>query len=92
MDQAAQDTRDILVGHVKAWRKILMRTVMQAMSHQQLREDIDPASLILEIQCLVLGAMFEYRVMGDANTAAKAIAAYRALIDRVRNSPARLDT
>jgi AcrR family transcriptional regulator len=84
MDQAARDTREILVGHVRTWRAIMLRTVMQAVSQQQLREDIDPASVIVEIQCLVLGAMFEYRVMNDANTAAKAIAAYRALIDRVK--------
>ncbi len=88
MDQAARDTRAILVGHIRAWRAIMMRTVMQAMAQQQLRDDIDPASLILEIQCLVLGVMFEYRVMNDASTAAKGIAAYRALIDRARKPAA----
>jgi AcrR family transcriptional regulator len=84
MDQAAHDTREILVGNVRAWRGVMMRTVMQAMSHRQLREDIDPASLLFEIHCLVLGALYEYRIMNDANTADKAIASYRALIQRVK--------
>ncbi len=83
MDQAAQDTRDTLVVNVRAWRGVMMRTVMQAMSHQQLREDIDPAAMLFEIHCLVLGALYEYRIMNDANTADKAIASYRALIKRV---------
>lgn len=84
MDQAAHDTREILVSNVRAWRGVMMRTVMQAMAHRQLREDIDPASLLFEIHCLVLGALYEYRIMNDANTADKAIASYRALIQRVK--------
>ncbi|OOG39806.1 TetR/AcrR family transcriptional regulator [Polaromonas sp. A23] len=84
MDQAAHDTREILVGNVRAWRGVMMRTVMQAMAHRQLREDIDPASLLFEIHCLVLGALYEYRIMNDANTADKAMASYRALIQRVK--------
>lgn len=84
MDQAAHDTREILVSNVRAWRGVMMRTVMQAMAHRQLREDIDPASLLFEIHCLVLGALYEYRIMNDANTADKAIASYRALVQRVR--------
>jgi hypothetical protein len=56
---------------------------MQAMSHGQLREDIDPSVLLFEIHCLVLGALYEYRIMNDANTACKAIASYRELIKRV---------
>lgn len=87
MDQAAHDTREILVGNVRAWRGVMMRTVMQAMAHRQLREDIDPASLLFEIHCLVLGALYEYRIMNDANTADKAIASYRALIQRVKRLP-----
>jgi AcrR family transcriptional regulator len=84
MDQAAHDTREILVSNVRAWRGVMMRTVMQAMAHRQLREDIDPAALLFEIHCLVLGALYEYRIMNDANTADKAMASYRALIQRVR--------
>lgn len=83
MDQASQDTREILVGNVRAWRGVMMRTIMQAMAHGQLREDIDPSVLLFEIHCLVLGALYEYRIMNDANTADKAIASYRALIRRV---------
>lgn len=83
MDQAAHDTRDILIGNVRGWRSMMMRTVMQAMAHGQLREDIDPSVLLFEIHCLVLGALYEYRIMNDANTACKAIASYRELIKRV---------
>lgn len=83
MDQAAHDTREILVGNVRGWRSMMMRTIMQAMAHRQLREDIDPSVLLFEIHCLVLGALYEYRIMNDANTACKAIASYRELIKRV---------
>lgn len=83
MDQAAHDTRDILIGNVRGWRSMMMRTVMQAMAHGQLREDIDPSVLLFEIHCLVLGALYEYRIMNDSNTACKAIASYRELIKRV---------
>ena len=38
MDQAAQDTREVLVGNVRAWRPIMVRAVMQAVAEQQLRE------------------------------------------------------
>ena len=83
MDQSAQDMREILVGNVRAWRGVMRRTVMQAIEHGQLREDVDPAALLFEIHCLVLGAVYEYRIMNDAGTADRAIAAYRALIQRV---------
>lgn len=83
MDQSAQDMREILVGNVRAWRGVMRRTVMQAIERGQLRDDIDPAALLFEIHCLVLGAVYEYRIMNEAGTAERAIAAYRALIQRV---------
>lgn len=83
MDQAAQETREILVGNVRAWRGVMMRTITQAMERDQLKKDIDPQALLFEIHCLVLGALYEYRIMNDANTIDIAIASYRALIRRV---------
>jgi len=82
MDQAAQETREILIGNVRAWRGVMMRTIKQAMERDQLKEDTDPAALLFEIHCLVLGALYEYRIMNDANTIDIAIASYRALIQR----------
>ena len=83
MDQAAQETREILVGNVRAWRGVMMRTITQAMERDQLKKDIDPQAMLFEIHCLVLGALYEYRIMNDANTIDIALASYRALIRRV---------
>ena len=83
MDQAAQETREILVGNVRAWRGVMMRTIKQAMERDQLKEDTDPVALLFEIHCVILGALYEYRIMNDPNTIDIALASYFALIRRV---------
>ena len=82
MDQAAQDTREVVIGNVQAWRRLMMRTIKQAIEHHQLKEDTDPELLIFSIHSLILGALYEFRIMNDAGTAQKAVAAYHSLIKR----------
>lgn len=87
MDQAAQDTREVVIGNVRAWRGVMMRTVKQAIEHHQLRPDTDPELLLFSIHSLVLGALYEFRIMNDANTAQKTMEAYQSLIKRFSVDP-----
>lgn len=80
MDQAAQDTRDLIKSNVRAWRDVMMRTVMQAIEQKQLVDSVDPELLLFGIHSLMLGALYEFRVMGDPQAATKALASYQTLM------------
>jgi AcrR family transcriptional regulator len=88
-DQAAQSLRETIVTNVRAWRAAMKHTIEQAIAENQFKEDTDASSLLFEIHCLVVGALYEYRIMNDPSTADKAIGAYRALIERVRRPVSR---
>ena len=80
MDQAAHDTRDMVKSNVRAWRDVMMRTVTQAIEQKELVDGVDPELLLFGIHSLMLGALYEFRVMNDPDAATKAWASYLALM------------
>lgn len=87
-DPAAQGLRATILTNVRAWRSAMQYTIKQGMEKNQFRDDADASALLFEIHCLVVGVLYEYRVMDDPSAAEKGICAYRALIERFRRPAA----
>ncbi|MEO8024810.1 TetR/AcrR family transcriptional regulator [Polaromonas sp.] len=83
-EPAAQSLRGTILTNVRAWRSAMEYTIQQGMEKGQFRDDADASALLFEIHCLVVGVLYEYRVLDDPSSAEKAICAYRALIERFK--------
>lgn len=80
--------RDEMVAIIAAWKAELLKAIRQAVQEGHLRPDVDAAQMVFEIYGLMLAMHQDARLLRSADSARRARAGLRRLLDDARTAAA----
>ena len=85
-DDVPGPLRDEMVAIIAGWKLELIKAIRQAVSEGHLRRDVDAQQLVFEVYGLMLAMHQDARLLRSADSAKRARAGLRRLIDAARRS------
>ena len=85
-DDVPGPQRDEMVAIIAGWKRELIKAIRQAMSEGHLKQRVDAQQLVFEIYGLMLAMHQDARLLRSADSAKRARAGLRRLIDAVRRT------
>ncbi len=88
-DDVPGSLRDEMVVIITSWKRELVKAIRQAVTEEHLKPNIDAGQLVFEIYGLMLAMHQDARLLRSADSAKRARAGLRRLIDAVRRTKKR---
>lgn len=85
-DDVPGPLRDQMVAIITGWKRELLHAIRQAVAERHLRADADAQQMVFEIYGLMLAMHQDARLLRSADSARRARAGLRRLIDAVRRT------
>ena len=85
-DDVPGPLRDEMVAIIAGWKLELIKAIRQAVSEGHLKRDVDAQQLVFEVYGLMLAMHQDARLLRSADSAKRARAGLRRLIDAARRS------